>query len=184
MAKQLITALALLVLLAGCESMNVSPVQPQAAPVAFSTYAWGRQALEEDSDAPAQLVELDQELREVLTAFMHSRGYQLVTDPARADMLMDYQVVVIEEPFIGEYHDPSWDAQFNNNTPANMAELPVLTSAPQVTVTLGLGQPDGPAIWGGTASELLVRPESASERRRLLNSAARQLLRSLPPRGQ
>jgi hypothetical protein len=176
-----VALVALAALVVGCETMQLKRVEPRVAPESFSTYAWGQSALSDVPEASAQLVELDEELRTQVEGLMQARGYRLLDDKARADMVMDYQVAVVEEQFAGDPTDSSWDAQFENNVQANVVELPVRTGAPRVTVTLGLGRAGAPAIWGGSASELLTRPENGDERRRILSGAVNQLLRDLPP---
>lgn len=170
-----------LILLAGCEDIQVQRVEPRAAPVAFSTYAWGQAALSDVPDASAQLVELDKDMRGVVTAEMAARGYRLVEDPARADMMVDYQVSVIQEEFSANDTPPSWNAQFDNNAVEGAVELPARSGAPRVTLSLGIGRADGAPIWGGSASKLLARPESAETRQRVLRAAVQDLLRDLPP---
>ncbi|MFC6633258.1 DUF4136 domain-containing protein [Microbulbifer taiwanensis] len=167
-------------LLAGCQDMDVQRVQQGAAPVAFSTYAWGEAALSDVPEASAQLVELDEEMRAAVTAELRARGYREVTEAARADMLVDYQVAVVEEHFSGDPSNPSWDAQFDANAPQDVVELPSRTGAPRVTVSLGIGRAGGAPIWGGSATKLLTRPESAQERQRIIGAAVRELLKDLP----
>jgi len=169
-----------LLLLAGCEDIQVQRVEPAGAPVAFSTYAWGQAALSDAPEASAQLVELDQDMRSVVTAELRARGYREVDDAARADMIVDYQVAVVEEQFAGDPTDPSWDAQFDNNTPEGVVELPTRTGAPRVTLTLGIGRAGSAPIWGGSATKLLTRPEDAAERQRVIGTAVRELLKDLP----
>lgn len=168
-------------LLAGCETMQLERVEPRTAPVAFYTYAWGQSALGETPQASAQLVELDEALRTAVAEAMLSRGYRLIEDPTQADMVMDYQVAVVEEQFSGDPQNTSWEAQFDSNTPRGVVELPSRTGAPRVTLTLGLGPAGGMALWGGSATKLLTRPEDPKERRRILNTAVQELLRDLPP---
>ncbi|GAA5525154.1 hypothetical protein Maes01_01719 [Microbulbifer aestuariivivens] len=172
-------ALGALALLA-CDTLDVERVQPGAAPVAFSTYAWGQSSLSEDTGAAAQLVELDEDLRTAVAALMQSRGYRLVNDPTGADMVMDYQVAIIEEEFASEAENSSWEAQFDSNAQRGVVELPSQVGAPRVILTLGLGRPGGRVIWGGSATKLLARPENAEERRRTLNTAVQELLLDLP----
>lgn len=167
-------------LLAACQDVQVQRVQPAAAPVAFSTYAWGHAALSDVPEASAQLVELDEDMRAAVTAELQARGYRQVADAERADMVVDYQVAVVEEQFSGDPTDPSWDAQFDNNAPQGVVELPARTGAPRVTLSLGIGRADSAPIWGGSATKLLTRPESAEERRRVIGSAVRELLKDLP----
>ncbi|WP_323846660.1 DUF4136 domain-containing protein [Microbulbifer magnicolonia] len=167
-------------LLAGCQEMQVERVEPRSAPVAFSTYAWGQSALGDVPEASAQLVELDEEMRAAVAAELSARGYREEAEPGNADMLVDYQVAVVEEQFSGDPSNPSWDAQFDSNAAQGVVELPARTGAPRVTVTLGIGRPGGAAIWGGSATKLLTRPESAEERQRVIGTAVRELLRDLP----
>ncbi|MEX2961706.1 DUF4136 domain-containing protein [Microbulbifer sp. TYP-18] len=171
-------------LLAGCDTVQTQRIEPRSAPEAFSTYAWGRSGLATVPEASAQLVELDETLRASVSALMSARGYQLIEDPTRADMVMDYQVAVIEEQFAGDPTDSSWDAQFDSNAPSGVVELPARTGAPRFTLTLGLGRPGGMALWGGNATKLMTRPEDANERRRIIDTAVRELLESLPARVQ
>lgn len=180
MRTRLIGLLTALVL-AGCETMEVQRVEPRAAPVAFSTYTWGQSALSGAPEASAQLVELDEEMRDAVAAEMRARGYRLVEDDARADMVVDYQVAVIEEQFAGDPTDPRWDAQFDSNAPSGVVELPTRTGASRITLTLGIGRPESPSIWGGSATKLMARGQDGDERRRILNAAVRDLLRDLPP---
>ncbi|WP_308365478.1 MULTISPECIES: DUF4136 domain-containing protein [unclassified Microbulbifer] len=180
MRIKLIGLLAVL-LLAACETMEVQRVEPRVAPVAFSTYTWGPSALGDVPEVSAQLVELDQEMRDVVAAEMGARGYRLVENGAGADMVVDYQVAVIEEQFAGDPTDSSWDAQFDSNATPGVVELPTRTGAPRVTLTLGIGRPGEPSIWGGTATKLMTRSEDAAERRHILSAAVRDLLKDLPP---
>ncbi|MCX2778138.1 DUF4136 domain-containing protein [Microbulbifer thermotolerans] len=167
-------------LLAACQDVQVQRIEPAAAPVAFSTYAWSQAALSDVPEASAQLVELDQEMRAAVTAELQMRGYRQVEDTGSADMLVDYQVAVVEETFSGDPTDPSWDAQFDSNAPAGVVELPARTGAPRVTLTLGIGRADSVPIWGGSATKLLTRPESAEERQRVIGNTVRELLKDLP----
>lgn len=167
-------------LLAACQDVQVQRVQPTSAPVAFSTYAWGQAALTDVPEASAQVVELDEEMRAAVTAELQARGYRQVEDAARADMVVEYHVAVVEEQFSGDPKDPSWDAQFDNNAPQDVVELPARTGAPRVTLSLGIGRADSGPIWGGSATKLLTRPESAEERRRVIGTAVRDLLKELP----
>lgn len=178
--KTMIMGLVALVLLGGCQDMQVQRVDSRAAAVGFSTYAWGQAALSDVPEASAQLVEVDEEMRSAVTAILHARGYRQVADTANADMVVDYQVAVIEEQFSGDPSNPSWDAQFDSNTPSGVVELPARTGAPRVTLTLGIGRADSTPIWGGSATKLLTRPESAAERQRVIGAAVRDLLRDLP----
>ncbi|SEA09528.1 DUF4136 domain-containing protein [Microbulbifer marinus] len=179
MRKTLIGLFATLVL-AGCQDMQVERVEPRAAPVPFSTYAWGEAALSDVPEASAQLVELDEEMRAAVSGELRARGYREVDEVARADMLVDYQVAVVEEQFSGDPTDPTWDAQFDSNATKGVVELPERTGAPRVILSLGIGRADGAPIWGGSATKLLTRPESEEERRRIIGTAVRELLRDLP----
>lgn len=180
LGRLMVLALGAVALMA-CETLNVERVQPAEAPVAFSTYAWGQSSLGETPGAAAQLVELDEDLRATVAGLMQSRGYRLVEDPTTADMVMDYQVAIVEEEFASDTENSSWDAQFDSNAQRGVVELPSQTGAPRVTLTLGLGRPGGRVIWGGNATKLLARPENREERRRVLNTAVQELLRDLPP---
>lgn len=171
----------LALLTTACQEVQVQHVEPAQAPVAFSTYAWGQPALAGMPDTTAQLVELDDEMRAAVTAELRARGYREVDDVASADMVVDYQVAIIEEQFVNDDTHPSWNAQFDSNAQSGVVELPTRTGAPRVTLTLGIGRDGGPAIWGGSANKLLARPDDAQQRRRLLGIAVRDLLRDLPP---
>ncbi|SHF87934.1 protein of unknown function [Microbulbifer donghaiensis] len=179
MRKTLIGLFATL-MLAGCQDIQVERVEPRVAPVAFSTYAWGEAALSEAPEASAQLVELDEEMRAAVAGEMRARGYREVNEAARADMLIDYQVAVVEEQFSGDPTDPTWDAQFDSNATAGVVELPARTGAPRVILSLGIGRAGDAPIWGGSATKLLTRPESEAERQRIIGAAVRELLRDLP----
>ncbi|WP_237057195.1 DUF4136 domain-containing protein [Microbulbifer sediminum] len=179
--RKILTGLLFALLLAGCESTVVERVQPAEAPVSFSTYAWGVAPLGDVPDASAQNVELDDELRQIVRAYMHQRGYRLVEDSAAADMVLDYQVSIVEEEVASEQSNPGWDAQFDSNAPRGTVELPNRTGAPRITLTLEIGRAEGAAIWGGSASKLLARPEDAAERQRLLGAAVREIFKDLPP---
>jgi len=168
-------------LAAACQPVKVQRVEPAQAPVAFSTYAWGQSALSDVPDATAQLVELDDEMRAAVRAELAARGYREVEDSAHADMLIDYQVAIVDEQFVNDDTHPSWNAQFDSNAQSGVVEMPTRSGAPRVTLTLGIGRANGPAIWGGSASKLLARPEDAKARRSLLGSAVRELLQDLPP---
>ncbi|WP_346837730.1 DUF4136 domain-containing protein [Microbulbifer sp. SAOS-129_SWC] len=164
-----------------CQQVKVQRVEPAQAPVAFSTYAWGQSPLGNVPDASAQLVELDDEMRAAVRAELAARGYREVEDSSRADMLVDYQVAIVDEQFVNDDTHPSWDAQFDANAQSGVVDMPNRSGAPRVTLTLGIGRADGPAIWGGSASKLLARPEDAKSRQSLLAAAVRELLKDLPP---
>ncbi|WP_250464960.1 DUF4136 domain-containing protein [Microbulbifer litoralis] len=170
-------------LLAACQDMQVKRVEshPAVAGTRFSTYAWSEASLATTApDAAAQVVELDDEMRAIVSAEMRSRGYREVEDKARADMVVDYQVAVIEQEFAGDPTDPEWDAQFDSNAQQGVVELPERTGAPRVVLTVGIGPDGGAAIWGGSATKLITRPESQEQRRRIIGAAVRDLLRDLP----
>ena len=167
-------------LMTACQDVQVQRVEAGPPPVVFSTYAWGQAALSDVPDASAQLVELDEELRAIVVAEMRARGYRLVDDTAQADMVIDYQVAVINEEFVNDDSNPSWDAQFDSNAQEGVVELPQRSGAPRVTLTLGIGREGEPAIWGGSAEKLIARPENAQERQRILGTAVQELLRNLP----
>lgn len=172
------------VLLAACQDMQVKRVEsgPAASAVRFSTYAWSEAPLSATApDASAQVVELDEEMRAIVSGELRSRGYREVADGASADMVVDYQVAVIEQELSGDPTDPEWDAQFDSNAQEDVVEMPARTGAPRVVLTLGIGPDGAPAIWGGSATKLIARPESADERRRLIGAAVRNLLQDLPP---
>ncbi|MFV8781267.1 DUF4136 domain-containing protein [Microbulbifer sp. SA54] len=177
----LMAALLALAGLTGCSPTQVEKIQPRSAPVAFSTYAWGTEALSATSGSSAQLVELDAELRQVVGALMAARGYRQLDNPANADMVVDYQVAIIEEEFAGDPQNESWDAQFDSNAQANVVELPTRTGAPRVTLGVGIGPANGAAIWGGRATKLITRPEDKAERQRILDRAVAEILEDLPP---
>jgi hypothetical protein len=168
-----------LLFLAGCQEMQVERVSTGAQPVAFSTYKWGVTPLN-DADASAQLVELDEEMRNSVAAQLQQRGYREVAQDQNADMVVDYQVAVVDEFFSGDTRDPSWDKQFDSNAPQDVVELPPLTDAPLVIMSVGIGRPDGAIIWGGRASELLTRPDSIEQRQRLISRGVYELLRDVP----
>ncbi|MCA0899595.1 DUF4136 domain-containing protein [Microbulbifer agarilyticus] len=178
----LLIGLFLLIGLAGCGTpTKIERIQPQAAPVSFQTYAWGTEALSVDSGAPAQLVELDTELRQAVSALMQSKGYLQVARPEDAQMVVDYQVAVVEEEFASDDKNESWDAQFDSNAQRGVVELPDRSGAPRVTLSVGIGPQNGMPIWGGSATKLMARPEDKNERQRILNNAVGDLLRDLPP---
>ncbi|MCO1333356.1 DUF4136 domain-containing protein [Microbulbifer sp. OS29] len=179
--RYLFTGLFGLLLLAGCQEIQVERAVPGAPPVAFSTYKWGVAPLSGTPDASAQLVELDEEMRDTVAAEMQERGYRQVTQEQDADMVVDYQVAVVDEFFSGDTRDPSWDKQFDSNAPQDVVELPPLTDAPLVIMSVGIGRPGGAIIWGGRASELLTRPDSIEQRQRLIANGVNELLRDLPP---
>lgn len=176
----LASALVAALLATGCQNAQVKRIEPTAAPVPFSTYAWGDPALSDAPDVSAQMVELDQEVRMAVGGQLQARGYHRVEDPARADMVVDYQVALLQEEFSGDPSDPSWDAQFDSNAPEGVVELPARTGAPRIVLSLGIGRQGQPALWGGSATKLLVRPESRDERRRVIGAAVRNLLQDLP----
>lgn len=178
--RMMIVGFFALALLGGCQEMQVERVKQNGAAVGFSTYAWGQAALSDVPDASAQLVELDEEMRGAVTAELQARGYRQVADNANADMVVDYQIAVIEEQFSGDPSNPSWDAQFDSNSQSGVVELPERTGAPRVTLMLGIGRADSAPIWGGSATKLLTRPESDTERQRIISAAVRDLLRDLP----
>ena len=177
----LMAALLALSSLAGCSTTQVEKIKPRTAPVAFSTYAWGTEALSATSGSSAQLVELDAELRQVVSALMASRGYRQVDSVDRAQMVVDYQIAIIEEEFSGDPQNESWDAQFDSNAPSGVVELPSRTGAPRVTLSVGIGPENGMPIWGGSATKLITRPEDKAERQRILDKAVAELLQELPP---
>ncbi|WGL16002.1 DUF4136 domain-containing protein [Microbulbifer bruguierae] len=168
--------------IAGCSShTQIERIESRSAPVSFQTYAWGTEALSADTGAPAQLVELDLELRQVVGALMQARGYRLVDSPESAQMVVDYQIAVVHEEFASEETEESWDAQFDSNAQRGVVELPSRTGAPLVTLSVGVGPQHGMPIWGGSATKLMARPEDKSERQRVLNKAVSELLQDLPP---
>lgn len=177
----LMAALLALTSLAGCSPTQVEKIQPRTAPVAFSTYAWGTEALSANSGSSAQLVELDAELRQVVGSLMAARGYRQVDSVDNAQMVVDYQIAILEEEFSGDPQNESWDAQFDSNAPSGVVELPSRIGAPRVTLAVGIGPLNGMPIWGGSATKLIVRPEDKKERVRILNSAVSELLSNLPP---
>lgn len=178
----LMAALLVLVGLAACTSTQVKTIEPTAGPVQFSSYAWGTEALTDVSGvSSAQMVELDAELRDIVGAMLNSRGYVQVDNPANADMVVDYQVAVIEEEFASESAEESWDAQFDSNAPRGVVELPTNTGAPRVTLSVGIGPENGAPLWGGSATKLIAHPESADARQRLLSKTVGELLKDLPP---
>lgn len=178
----LIAGLLLITGLAGCGTpTQIDRIEPQTPPVSFQTYAWGIEALSGSKGAPAQLVELDTELRQVVGALMQARGYRQVQDLDSAQMVVDYQIAVVEEEFAGDPTNESWDAQFDSNAMPGVVELPSRTGAPRVTLSVGIGPQNGMPIWGGSATKLMVRPEDKSERQRILNNAVDELLKNLPP---
>ncbi|MFA0812992.1 DUF4136 domain-containing protein [Microbulbifer epialgicus] len=178
--RYIMTVLATMLWLAGCQEMQVERVNTGAQPVAFSTYKWGVTPLVDSPDASAQLVELDEEMRDMVAAELLQRGYRLVAQDQDADMVVDYQVAVIDEFFSGDTRDPSWDKQFDSNAPQEVVELPPLTDAPLVIMSVGIGRPGGEIIWGGSAKELLTRPDSIEQRQRLIARGVSALLRDLP----
>ncbi|MFI2812964.1 MULTISPECIES: DUF4136 domain-containing protein [Microbulbifer] len=179
--RKIMTGLLLTLLLAGCDATLVERVQPAEAPVSFSTYAWGVAPLVDVPDASAQLVEMDDELRQIVEGYLRNRGYRRVEDAENADMLVSYQVAVVEGEISTEQSNPGWDAQFDSNATRGAVELPSDTGAPRLTLSLEIGRPQGGAIWGGTSSEVLGRPEDATDRQRLLANMIKQLLSDLPP---
>ncbi|WP_444902540.1 DUF4136 domain-containing protein [Microbulbifer sp. SSSA007] len=178
--RYIMTGLVTLLLMAGCQEMQVERVNTGAQPVAFSTYKWGVTPLGDAPDAPAQLVELDEEMRGTVAAQLQQRGYRQVGQDQEADMVVDYQVAVVDEFFSGDTRDPSWDKQFDSNAPQEVVELPPLTDAPLVIMSVGIGRPGGEIIWGGSASELLTRPDSIEQRQRLIVRGVSALLKDLP----
>ncbi|WKD49288.1 DUF4136 domain-containing protein [Microbulbifer spongiae] len=179
--RPLITGLFSLLLLLGCQEMQVEHANTGAQPVAFSTYKWGVSPLSEVPDVSAQLVELDEEMRDTVAAQLEQRGYRRVDEDQYADMVVDYQVALVDEFFSGDTRDPSWDKQFDSNAPQDVVELPPLTDAPLVVMSVGIGPPGGIVIWGGSASEILTRPDSVEQRQRLISKGVSELLRDLPP---
>ncbi|WP_105102150.1 DUF4136 domain-containing protein [Microbulbifer pacificus] len=178
----LLLSLLLALGLAACSSpTQIERIQSRGAPVSFQTYAWGSEALSAESGAPAQLVELDSELRQVVGALMLARGYRQVPSADNAQMVVDYQIAIVEEEFAGDPQNESWDAQFDSNAQRGVVELPARTGAPRVTLSVGIGPQNGMPIWGGSATKLMVRPEDKNERQRILNNAVGDLLRDLPP---
>ncbi|WOX04497.1 DUF4136 domain-containing protein [Microbulbifer pacificus] len=178
----LLTGFVLSLGLAGCGTpTQIDRIESRSAPVSFQTYAWGTEALSGESGAPAQLVELDAELRQVVGAVMLARGYRQVQGADHAQMVVDYQIAIVEEEFAGDPKDESWDAQFDSNAQRGVVELPARTGAPRVTLSVGIGPQHGMPIWGGSATKLMVRPEDKNERQRILNNAVNELLRDLPP---
>ncbi|WP_066961237.1 DUF4136 domain-containing protein [Microbulbifer sp. Q7] len=168
--------------LAGCGTpTKIDRIESRSAPVSFQTYAWGTEILTGDTGAPAQLVELDTELRRTVGALMQARGYRQVASVANAQMVVEYQVAVIEEEFASEEENESWDAQFDSNAQRGVVELPDRSGAPRITLSVGIGPQNGMPIWGGSATKLMARPEDKSERQRILNKAVGELLRDLPP---
>lgn len=169
-------------LLAACQDMQVKRVESGAAgAVRFSTYAWSEAPLSATApDTTARVVELDEEMRAIVSGELRSRGYREVADRAGADMVVDYQVAVIEQEVSGDPRDPEWDAQFDSNAQEGVVELPARSGAPRVVLTLGIGPDGAPAIWGGSATKLIARPEDAERRRRIIGAAVRDLLRDLP----
>ncbi|WP_288131451.1 DUF4136 domain-containing protein [Microbulbifer sp.] len=178
-----LTALLLMLVgLAACTPTQVSTIEPAAGPVQFSTYAWGTEALTDVSGASsAQMVELDTELRDIVGGLLNNRGYVQVDNPANADMVVDYQVAVIEEQFASESAEESWNAQFDSNATRGVVELPSNTGAPRVTLSVGIGPLNGSPMWGGSATKLIAHPESANARQRLLSKTVGDLLEDLPP---
>ncbi|WP_444942995.1 DUF4136 domain-containing protein [Microbulbifer sp. ZKSA006] len=179
--RYLSTGLLVVLLLAGCQELQVERVTTGEPAVAFSTYKWGVAPLSGTTDASAQLVELDEEMRDMVAAALQQRGYRQVAQDQDADMVVDYQVAVVDEFFSGDTRDPSWDKQFDSNAPQGVVELPPLTDAPLVIMSVGIGRPGGAVIWGGRASELLTRPDSVELRQRLIANGVSELLRNLPP---
>ncbi|QIL91238.1 DUF4136 domain-containing protein [Microbulbifer harenosus] len=181
-ATSLLAGVVLSLGLAGCGTpTQIDRIESRSAPVSFQTYAWGTEALSAESGAPAQLVELDSELRQVVGALMQSRGYRQVQGTDNAQMVVDYQISIVEEEFASEDNNTSWDAQFDSNAQRGVVELPDRSGAPRVTLSVGIGPQHGMPIWGGSATKLIVRPEDRSERQRILNNAVGELLRDLPP---
>ncbi|AWF82911.1 hypothetical protein BTJ40_19965 [Microbulbifer sp. A4B17] len=179
--RYLLTGLLGILLLAGCQEVQVERAATGEPPVAFATYKWGVAPLSGTEDASAQLVELDEEMRDTVAAELQQRGYRQVSQDQDADMVVDYQVAVVDEFFSGDTRDPSWDKQFDSNAPQDVVELPPLTDAPLVIMSVGIGRPGGAVIWGGRASELLTRPDSIEQRQRLIANGVSALLRDLPP---
>ncbi|SDJ99741.1 DUF4136 domain-containing protein [Microbulbifer yueqingensis] len=179
--RKIMLGFVFLALVAGCQAPLVERVQPAEAPVSFSTYAWGMAALGEVDDASAQLVEMDNELRQIVDGYLRNRGYRQVDEPESADMVVSYQVAVVEGEITTEQTNPGWDAQFDSNAPRGAVELPTDTGAPRLILTLEIGRSQGAAIWGGTSTEVLGQPEDAPERQQLLANMVRQLLSDLPP---
>jgi len=178
----LMAALLFITGLAGCTSTEINTIEPVAGPVSFSTYAWGSEALTDVGGASsAQMVEMDTELRDIVGALMNARGYVQVDNPAEADMVVDYQVAVIEEQFSSESAEESWDAQFDSNAQRGVVELPTNTGAPRVTLSVGVGRHNGAPLWGGSATKLISQPESAEVRQRLMSRTVGELLKDLPP---
>ncbi|WP_160152390.1 DUF4136 domain-containing protein [Microbulbifer sp. ALW1] len=168
--------------LTGCSSpTQIDRIESRTPPVSFQTYAWGTEVLSADTGAPAQLVELDTELRQTLGALLQSRGYRQVQGVDNAQMVVDYQIAVVEEEFAGDPTNESWDAQFDSNAQSGVVELPSRTGAPRVTLSVGIGPQNAMPIWGGSATKLMVRPEDKNERQRILNKAIGELLQDLPP---
>lgn len=168
--------------LAGCGTpTKIERIEPRTAPVAFQTYAWGTEALSADAGAPAQMVELDTELRQVVSSLLQSRGYRQVASTDSAQMVVDYQIAVVEEEFASDDNNESWDSQFDSNAQRGVVELPDRSGAPKVTLSVGIGPQNAMPIWGGSATKLIARPEDKKERQRILNNAVGELLKDLPP---
>ncbi|MBB5211116.1 DUF4136 domain-containing protein [Microbulbifer hydrolyticus] len=168
--------------LTGCGTpTQIDRIEPRTAPVSFQTYAWGTEVLTGDTGAPAQLVELDTELRGTVSALLQSRGYRQVQSVDSAQMVVEYQIAVVEEEFASEEENESWDAQFDSNAQRGVVELPDRSGAPRVTLSVGIGPHNGMPIWGGSATKLMARPEDKNERQRILNKAVGELLKDLPP---
>ncbi|MCQ3828862.1 hypothetical protein HXX02_05355 [Microbulbifer elongatus] len=178
----LMLALGIALGLAGCGTpTKIERIQSPGAAVAFQTYAWGTEALSADTGAPAQLVELDTELRQVVGGLLQSRGYRQVASTDSAQMVVDYQIAVVEEEFASDDNNESWDSQFDSNAQRGVVELPDRSGAPKVTLSVGIGPQNAMPIWGGSATKLIARPEDKKERQRILNSAVGELLKDLPP---
>ena len=180
--NSLLAGLLTVVGLAGCGTpTQIDRIEPRTAPVSFQTYAWGTEVLTGDTGAPAQLVELDTELRRTVGALMQSRGYRQVPSVDAAQMVVEYQIAVIEEEFASEEENESWDAQFDSNAQRGVVELPTNTGAPRVTLSVGVGRHNGAPLWGGSATKLISQPESAEVRQRLMSRTVGELLKDLPP---
>lgn len=178
---RLLVAFGLVAGLAACGTpTKIERIQSRSAPVAFQTYAWGTEALSADTGAPAQLVELDTELRQVVGGLLQSRGYRQVASTDSAQMVVDYQIAVVEEEFASDDTNESWDSQFDSNAQRGVVELPDRSGAPKVTLSVGIGPQNAMPIWGGSATKLIARPEDKKERQRILNNAVGELLNDLP----
>lgn len=176
----LIVVLISTIILASCADTQVQRIV-NTTPVPFNTYAFDTTSLVGASDVSAQLVEFDNDLRLALGEFMQARGYRLSKDTKRADMILDYSVLITEEQSISEQASSGWEAQFDSNAIVGEAPLPVSMITKQVVLFVSLGPKGGPALWGGKATKNITRPEEQAERKRMVSNAVSELLNNLPP---